>query len=48
MTKAEILRAIVRIAKANGGKAPGSQLFETVTGMKTQQWYPRLWLRWAD
>lgn len=48
MERGEILDAIRRIAAANGGKAPGSQRFETEMGVTKSVWYPELWLRWGD
>jgi hypothetical protein len=46
--KAYILDAIRRIAKANGGKAPGRQAFENQSGVKESDWNPHIWLRWGD
>jgi hypothetical protein len=48
MTKAQILDAIRRMASSNGGKAPGSQRFQSETGLGKSGWYPKLWLRWGD
>jgi len=48
MEKAQILEAIRRLAAANGGKAPGSQRFESETGLGKADWYPKYWLRWGD
>jgi hypothetical protein len=48
MTMQEILSEITRIAKENGGKAPGSQRFSAETGVRKSDWYPNLWLRWGD
>lgn len=48
MGKAEILVAIRRIAKANGGKAPGSQKLQTELNLGKADWYPKYWLRWSD
>jgi hypothetical protein len=39
---------IKRVAKANGGKAPGRERFEGETGIKSSDWYPHCWLRWGD
>jgi hypothetical protein len=47
-TKEQILDLIRRLAAQNGGKAPGSQRFESVTGIGKSEWYPKLWLRWGD
>lgn len=44
----QIIREIKRIAVANGGKAPGVQIFERETGFKRWDWYPDIWLRWGD
>jgi hypothetical protein len=44
----KIIREIKRIAVANGGKAPGVQIFERETGLKRWDWYPDIWLRWGD
>lgn len=43
-----ILGEIKRVAKANGGKAPGKQKFTRETGIKESDWYPQHWLRWSD
>ena len=48
MNKQEIISEIRRIAKECGGKAPGSQLFASETGVRRSDWYPNLWLRWGD
>jgi hypothetical protein len=48
MDKKNILQEIKLIAEANGGKAPGMQLFEKETGIKRRDWYPIYWLRWSD
>lgn len=48
MDKSEILQAIKRLARENGGKAPGSALVQSQTGMRKVDWYPHLWLRWSD
>lgn len=48
MDKRYILGEITRIAKENGGKAPGREKFERETGIKVSVWYPHLWLRWGD
>lgn len=46
--KQHILDEIKRVAKANGGKAPGRERFESETGIKSSDWYPHCWLRWGD
>ncbi len=48
MNKQQILDEIRRIASVSGGKVPGSQRFESETGLRKVDWYPRLWLRWGD
>lgn len=48
INKAHILDAIQRIAKANGGKAPGRQAFENQSGVRESDWNPHIWLRWSD
>lgn len=46
--KAHILGEIRRIAKANGGKGPGSHALKSQSGIKKSDWYPHIWLRWSD
>jgi hypothetical protein len=47
MTRQQILGEIQRIAAENGSKAPGSQRFESETGISTYSWNA-YWLRWGD
>ena len=48
MEKQRILDLIRRLAAQNGGNAPGSQRFTSLTGLGKSTWYPKLWLRWGD
>ena len=48
MDKSEILEAIKRLAREHGGKAPGSAVVQSQTGIRKADWYPHLWLRWSD
>ncbi len=48
MNKEEILQEIRRIAKAQGGKAPGERLFEREAGIRKSDWYGKFWARWGD
>lgn len=48
MDKKQILDMIRRMAEADRGKSPGSQRFESETGVKKNDWYPKYWLRWGD
>lgn len=47
-TKAKILQEIQRIAAENGGKPPGREKFENLTGLKFHAMCPKYWLRWGD
>jgi hypothetical protein len=46
--KQQILDQIRRLAAQDAGKPPGSQRFESLTGIRKSEWYPKLWLRWGD
>ena len=46
--KQQILDLFRNCAAQNGGKAPGSQRFESLTGIGNREWFPQLWLRWGD
>lgn len=46
--KSDILREIKRIARENGGKAPGVSVFERQSAIRRNEWYPHIWLRWSD
>jgi Meiotically up-regulated gene 113 len=48
MNKDQILIEIQRLASIAGGKAPGSQRFQSETGITKSDWYPNYWLRWGD
>jgi hypothetical protein len=48
MNKQQIIDEIRRLASVAGGKAPGSQRFESETGIRKSSWYPQYWLRWGD
>lgn len=48
MDKAYILEEIKRIARSNGGSAPGIAVFERETGIRNSDWFPHIWLRWSD
>jgi hypothetical protein len=48
MTKRQILSEIKRLSREYDGKPPGLRRFESETGIKRSEWYPKLWLRWSD
>lgn len=48
VTKDHILSEIRRIAREQGGAAPGEQAFSKATGIKKHEWRGRLWIRWAQ
>lgn len=48
VNKEQIISDIKRVAKANGGNAPGFQKVASDTGLRKSDWYPNLWLRWGD
>lgn len=47
MTKEEIIAEIQRIAKENGGKPPGVDRFEGITGIRPYDWQ-KYWLKFTD
>jgi hypothetical protein len=46
--RAFILEEIRRLAKLDGGRAPGRLTFERVTGIKEAGWRGVFWARWND
>ncbi len=43
-----IISEIKRIARENGGQAPGSQTFVSTTGIIESKWRGKYWARWGD
>jgi hypothetical protein len=43
-----ILTEIARLAQENGGKAPGINLFASVTGITKGKWCGVYWVKWSD
>jgi hypothetical protein len=48
MDKQHILEEIKRTAKYNGGMPLGTKRFLAETGIKTSDWYGKIWTRWGD
>ncbi len=48
MDKKYIISEIQRLSSENDGKPLGIRRFESLTGIKRSEWYPKLWLRWND
>jgi Meiotically up-regulated gene 113/Homing endonuclease associated repeat len=48
MERDHILSEIQRVARENGGKAPGRERFAAATGIQQAHWYGRYWARWGD
>lgn len=46
--KNDILAEIKRLAARAGGKPPGVGVFERETGVRRDDWFPHLWLRWGE
>lgn len=46
--KDRIIGEINRLAKLDGGKAPGQNRFEKETGIKSSSWRGKTWSKWSD
>lgn len=46
--KNKIIEELRRVAKSNGGVAPGWRRFEEQTGIRYYDWYGRFWSKWSD
>lgn len=46
--RAFIVEEIRRLARRDGGRAPGRLTFERATGVKYEQWCGVYWARWSD
>jgi hypothetical protein len=48
MDKEEILNEIRRTASQNGGVPLGRERFEQTTGIKSADWYGKIWAKWSE